>query len=530
MLMDGRSVPPGTELVADLCIVGAGAAGITLGLALAGQGIDVLLLESGGLDPDMDSQALAAGEVGGIGYVPLQSARIRCFGGSTGHWQGWCRPFNAIDFEHRPWVPHSGWPISLRDLQPYYPRAQEICELGSFDYDPKDWNLTDVPLLPLAGKDVDTRLIQFSKPTRFGVRYRTPILAAPNIRLCLYSNLVRMEASNNGGEIRQLQMATLSGNRFKVKAKAYVLAAGGIDNARLMLASNQVVNTGIGNGNDLVGRYFADHIQLDTAGVFPLREDVSFNLYMENRTPRRELLQPNTTGAAIMGYLALSESVQRSARTLNYSCKIQDTYLSDYYLHSRSQDITESSKVEQMADKVRTIMNSVGDAVTIAGERVVGRKPKFYKLATTQEQAPNPASRVMLGEKVDALGMRVAKLQWQLTDLDRHTIKVAVQRLVQAFGAPGIARLQVPVDLDAKEWPSNIGCSWHHCGTTRMHADPRQGVVDADCKVHGMRNLYIAGSSVFTTNGNGNPTLTIVALTLRLAEHLRKVFQGKVQP
>lgn len=525
MLIDGRSVAAGTELTADLCIIGAGAAGITLGVALAGQGFDVLLLESGGLEPDVESQALAGGEVGGIGYWPLQSARIRCFGGSTGHWQGWCRPLEPIDFEKRSWVPHSGWPIRLSDVQPYYPRAQEMCELGTFDYDPKDWDLKELPPMPL-GDDVRTRLIQFSTPTRFGVRYRTHIIAAANIRLCLYSNVVRMDPTANGSQLTRLNMATLAGNKFSVKAKVYVLAAGGIDNPRLMLASNQVLNTGIGNANDLVGRYFADHIQLDTAGVFPLRDDVSFHLYMENRTPKRNLLEPGSVGGAIMGYLSLSENVQRAARTLNYSCKIQETYLSDYYLHSRSQEITESSKIAQMADKVRTIMNSVGDAVSIAGDRAAGKARKFYKLATTQEQAPNPASRVVLGEKRDALGIRVARLEWQLTDLDRHTIKVAVGRLAQAFGKSGIARLQVPIDLDAKEWPSNIGCSWHHCGTTRMHADPKQGVVDANCKVHGMQNLYVAGSSVFTTNGHGNPTLTIVALSLRLADHLRKVFGG----
>jgi choline dehydrogenase-like flavoprotein len=524
MLIDGRSVPAGTELATDLCIVGAGAAGITLGLALAGQGFEVTLLESGGMEPDVDSQSLAAGEVGGIGYLPLQTARIRCFGGSTGHWQGWCRPFDAIDFEKRPWVPHSGWPIRLADVQPYYPRAQEICELGTFDYDPKDWNLKAVPPLPLAGDDVHTRLLQFSTPTRFGVRYRTRILAAPNIKLCLYSNVISMESAANGSQINRLRIATLSGNRFSVRAKVYVLAAGGIDNPRLLLASNQVINTGIGNANDLVGRYFADHIQLDTAGIFPLRDDVSFELYMENRTPKRSQLDPKSVGAAVMGYLTLSENVQRSARTLNYSCKIQETYLSDYYLHSRSQEITPSSKVTQMADKVRTIMNSVTDAVSIAGDRATGKQRTFYKLATTQEQAPNPASRVLLGQQRDALGVRVARLQWELMDLDRHTIKVAVARLVQAFGTPGIARLQVPIDLDATEWPSNLGCSWHHCGTTRMHADPKQGVVDADCKVHGVQNLYVAGSSVFTTNGHGNPTLTIVALSLRLADRLRKLF------
>ena len=126
----------------------------------------------------------------------------------------------------------------------------------------------------------------------------------------------------------------------------------------------------------------------------------------------------------------------------------------------------------------------------------------------------------------DALGMPVPRLEWQLTELDRHTIKVAANHLVEAFSAAGIARLQIPIDLDANEWPSNIGCSWHHCGTTRMHADPKRGVVDANCKVHGMQNFYIAGSSVFPTNGQGNPTLNIVTLSLRLADHLAKVFNS----
>ncbi len=130
MLIDGRSVPRGSEREADLCIIGAGAAGITLALQLARAKFRVLILESGGLEPEAQTQMLAAGEIGGIGYVPLVSARIRAFGGSTGHWAGWCRPFESIDFEARPWVPHSGWPIGLAELEKYYPRAQEICELG----------------------------------------------------------------------------------------------------------------------------------------------------------------------------------------------------------------------------------------------------------------------------------------------------------------------------------------------------------------------------------------------------------------
>jgi choline dehydrogenase-like flavoprotein len=256
-----------------------------------------------------------------------------------------------------------------------------------------------------------------------------------------------------------------------------------------------------------------------------MRDDVSFGLYTdEDRGIRYD--GPGGTTAKILAKLGLTESAQRREKTLNYSCKIGQTYLSDYFLHSRSQKITAASSVEKMADKLRTIASSVSEAVTIASKRVMGKEQTFYKAITTQEQAPNPASRVLLGTERDALGMPVARLEWRLSELDHHTVKVAATRMVEAFGASGVARLQIPIDLDATDWPSNMGCSWHHCGTTRMHADPKQGVVDANCKVHGMENFYIAGSSVFTTNAKGNPTLTLVTLSLRLADHLRKVFSS----
>ena len=523
MLIDGRNVANGSELSTGVCIVGAGPAGISLGCAFSGKGFDVTILESGGLQAEPETQALAVGEIGGIGYVPLESARLRAFGGATGLWGGWCRPFDEIDFEERPWVPHSGWPIKKVDLDPYYLQAQNLCELGPFDYDPANWDLNATPPLPLRDADVRTRLVQFSKPTRFGVRYRSPILGSPNVRLLIHSNVVQIEPYENS-QIKQLHVATLEGNRFTIKAKIYVLAAGGIENARLLLASNQVINTGIGNTHDVVGRYYADHMQLDTAAVFPMRQDVPFNLYLgEDRSTMRRPRVEGGTPVAVMGYLTLSAELQKSAQILNYSCKIPRTSLGDYYLHTQSQRITGAPIRRKMAERLRTLMDSASDAMSISYRRVFGKEHTFYKIVTTQEQAPNPSSRVMLGRTKDRLGVPVARLQWELTDLDRHTLKVAVARLRSAFDASGVARLNVPIDLDDPLWPSNIGCSWHHCGMTRMHDDPKRGVVDANSCVHGIHNLYMAGSSVFTTNGHGNPTLTVVALTLRLADRITQV-------
>src|SRR6185437_16163317 len=191
-------VPNGAKVTADLCVVGAGAAGISLCLQLANTSLSIALIESGGQEPDPATQQLAAGENTGLAYFPLDSARLRCFGGTTAHWGGYCRPFYDIDFEERSWVPHSGWPIRRSDLLPLYPTAQTLCQIGPFDYEPQDWQLSDAPPLPLAGQDVRSRLIQFSPPTRFGIRYRSAIASAPNIRTYLHSNVLAVVPTVDG--------------------------------------------------------------------------------------------------------------------------------------------------------------------------------------------------------------------------------------------------------------------------------------------------------------------------------------------
>ena len=529
MHFDGRAVPGDTELTADLCIIGAGAAGISIALELAGSPISVLLLESGGFDPDPQTQALAKGEVVGLPTFPLEVSRLRFFGGTTGHWGGFCRGFDPIDFEARPWVPHSGWPITHAEVVQHYDRAHELCQVGPADYEPDQWDLTETPPLPLGGKNVRTRLVQFSPPTRFGVRYRDAVVKAPNISLYLNSNVTSIRPDANGKRIARLDVATLSGNRFTVKARNYVLAVGGIENPRLLLASNQVMQRGVGNDTDLVGRYFSDHINLDTAAIIPLSKKFNFKLYArDNRRVARRPLRNGGRLASLMGLLDLDPSVQRGQRTLNYSAEVQPTYFSDHFMHSERYEIPvqsdtgEKSRFREVKETLSTIYRNLSDAAsaTFGGESV---PDSYYELMSTQEQAPNPSSRVTLGAHKDALGMPMARLEWRLTDLDRHTVKVAVQQIAQALGAGQVGRLRVSVDLDAAQWPLFMQSSWHHCCTTRMSADPRMGVVDGDLRVHGLANLYIAGSSVFATNSSSNPTVTIIALSIRLARHLKQI-------
>ncbi|HKU15983.1 MAG TPA: GMC family oxidoreductase [Steroidobacteraceae bacterium] len=504
-----------------------------MALELASTSLSVVLLESGGFDVESDTQELATGEIAGLPTFPLVVSRLRCFGGATGHWGGRCRPLDASDFAERPWVPHSGWPITLNDVLPHYVRAQEICQLGAYDYDPASWDLRDSPPLRLPGGAVGTRLLQISPPTHFGVRYRTNVVKAPNVRLTLHSNVVQIVPEANGQSIKAVEVATLAGKRFTVRARSYVLATGGVENPRLLLASDRVIRGGIGNQHDLVGRYFADHINLDTAGVFPLETATSYDLYQQDSRARtRHKLDGTGRPGALLGMLDLSPHVQQQSRTLNFMAELSRSDWSGYFLHSDRFDFEMDSgqsalrsKLAEAREVLSTLWRNLSDAVARPFQSTSEGGNVFYRVITEQEQAPNPESRVTLGATKDRLGIPRARLAWRLTELDRHTIKVAVKEIAGAMGTTGMARVKALWDLDATDWPVHMQSSWHHCGTTRMHADPKRGVVDADCRVHGISNLYIAGSSVFPINGSANPTLTIVALSLRLAQHLKQTLQ-----
>ncbi len=525
MILDGRSIPSGTVLDADICVIGAGAAGITLALQLAGNALSIIVLESGGLDPDLDTQSMYRGELTGLPNYPLDACRLRYFGGSTGHWGGWCRPLDPIDFEQRDWVPGSGWPIAYQELARFYPRAQEICRIGDANYTVSGWDLSGAPPLPLTGNDVSTKLIQFSLPIRFGTVYREAIEQAKNIRVLLHSNLTDIELAANGQHAEAVKVATLAGGHYAVRAKQYVLATGGIENARVLLACKRVMKNGIGNDRDQVGRHFMDHIQLDCAQLLPVNPKLNVDLYqLSSRHTLRQPIGRQAPPVGVMGYLVLSDALQRRARVLNYSANMYLSYWSDYFLHVDNPDNSDKSAWRVTADAVETIWENLKEAADMALERLPGRdKKQFYKIQATQEQAPNPNSRVMLTTERDALGMPRAQLDWRLSDIDRFSLMEALKHIAGALGASDVARMHVPMDFTKEELPAYMRGSWHHYGTTRMSADSRTGVVDANCKVHGLANLFVAGSSVFPTSGNGNPTLSIVAMSARLAEHLQAI-------
>lgn len=512
MFVDGRSIEEGSVLLSDVAIIGAGAAGITLARALAGTHLSVTLIESGGLDFEPDTQALYEGETTGISY-PLDSSRLRYFGGSTNHWGGWCRPFDAIDFEQRDWVAHSGWPITRAELNPFYERALEVCQIPSFAFDDVNaWSdgARNTPL-DLPGNDVLTRFFIYSPPTRFGQVYRNAIANAPNIRTLLHSNVLEIVPDETAKSVQSLKLATLNGNKFEVRPRICILATGGIENARLLLLSNSVEKAGLGNRNGIVGRYFMEHPHIERPVEMLFTDPGLVAAYYRTYTK---------IGASnIRAVFMFSNEYQRRERRVG---SVMTFYEAKEYRTDQENEEKDPDNSRRLEPGLLNLIRST-TSTPASGPRLGQR----YGSGCATEQVPNPMSRVMLSHERDALGQNRVKLDWRLSGDDRRNLRRNMEALARTIGQWGEGRVRV-LFADREKWEEAEGWGNHHMGTTRMAKDPRKGVVDADCRVHGLSNLYVAGSSVFTTSSTVNPTLTIVALALRLADHVQLRFSQGV--
>lgn len=511
MHTDARTLDDGTTIEGDLCIIGAGAAGISMALEWAGTSHDVILLEGGGFEVETQMQDLYKGEILGQPYFPLNAARLHAFGGTTGHWAGFCAPYDPIDFENRDWVPHSGWPIARQDLDPFYARAQKLVELGPYEYEAVYWTrqAPDRRELPLSRDVVWTKMWQFSPPTRFGTTYRDEITEADNVHLYTYANAVEVEANEPVRAAEGIRVKTPNGKEHRARARHYVLACGAIQNARLLLASNRQAPDGLGNDHDLVGRYFMEHIEMPGAQLI-LAQPQPMDLYMMT------FLETKARGE-----LSLTADVQREQRILNGVASLDPGVYE--VLRGTFQQYTPEFVKKNLRLSPEELKAIIEQAQQDAPDQPPPSEQRAFKLFTRQEQAPNPHSQVTLSDETDALGMPRVALDWQLTDLDKRSMRTFYETLGREMGRSGLGRVRLLEWLQADDasWPDFVSGAWHHMGTTRMHEDPSQGVVDAHCRVHGIGNLYVAGSAVYPTAGTANPTLTLIALTLRLSDHLK---------
>jgi choline dehydrogenase-like flavoprotein len=519
MIEDFRGRDDGVVIESDLCVIGAGAAGIALAREFSGTRRTLCLIESGGLEPEAATQALYEGRNVGAPYPPLEATRLRYFGGTTNHWDGHCRPLDAIDFETRPWVPYSGWPITRQDLDPFYARAHAVLELGPYQYAPEAWRTTLPGLIAFQPERLVNRLWQYSPPTRLGIRYRDALARAANVRVLLNTNAVEIVVNAAATTVEAVRLKTLDGKAGTVRPKAVVLACGGIENARLLLASNRVMRTGLGNGHDRVGRFFLEHPHAQIAFAVPTAPLDRFRVYFGGI----EATAPAGT-AVIQAKPGLSESLQRRERLLNGCIDVGYGYdRSPGYLSLRH--VAKAFGRGAVPDDLGgAVLRMVGDLDGLA----VGLYRRFtdenvFWFGANAEQAPNPESRVTLDDTVDTLGLPRARLDWRLSAIDKRTTRVACRVVGEELARLGIARMRIDdwLLVEDARW-TELGIRYHHMGTTRMSDDPTQGVVDRHGRVHGLANLYVAGSSVFPTAGYANPTLTIVALALRLADYLKE--------
>ena len=497
--IDARTLDTATVLEPDLAIIGGGPAGISLALALADTKLNVLLLESGGMNFDPQNQKLYAGAQTGQRYIALDAGRLRLLGGSTNHWGGWCRPLDAIDFERRDGMPHSGWPFPKTALDTYYPRAQKLVEAGPWLYDKAGASVAALGApLKLGDGGLYTSWFQFSKtrdgqlPTYFGHRYEEDLKRAPRVTPMLHANVTGIRLTKDAQRVDHLDVATLNaqggaGKHFTVKPRVTVLACGGMENVRLLLASNDVAANGIGNQNDLVGRFFADN---------PIPRDV----------------------ATLVSFAGPLAPYYGNNLAVGKGPVLQATFApTDAFRQARK--VTASlTTVEQPVD-----LDETGKAAVITTAIALGvdaSNAKAYSLGCGLELLPDPERRLTLTGQKDALGLPRLKLNMRMADADFSLYHDTLRELGRQLLAAGTGMLKI---ARRESWSENMDWGNHHLGTTRMHDDPKQGVVNADGRVHGAGNLYVAGSSVFPTYSASNPTLNLIALTLRLADHLKKV-------
>jgi choline dehydrogenase-like flavoprotein len=532
------------DFFADICIVGAGPAGISIARSFIGTSLSVCLVESGGLAGEDRNQELYAGSSIGCPELDPATSRMRAFGGSCNVWGGGCVPLSTLDLGPRDWVPHSGWPLSYDEIEPYYRRAQEVCGIESHDFTEGTF-LTPPARAPVAfenGKLVNQNFVL--SPVFFGDAYRSELERAANITVLLHANLLEFEAAPAGSSVTRARIGALDGRRGMIRARQYVLACGGIENARLLLLSNSVAPNGLGNDRDLVGRYFMDHPSGKLGTLFTDAPDPLTRPYDRSggKGPAPSFPELCLSDQAVQAHQLLSGRVRpvaveapapkgiRALRDLkNAFLPVDDESLAlEGMMRARRSDEpgNDEGEAKQGIGKLGLRVGVGSWDIAHAVWRKLTDKPTVRSTHVDVigyfEQAPNPDSRVTLGDEIDALGQRKVCVDWRLTELDWHTYRTAAglfgTELANSCG--GKFQLEPWLQEGSDAVPQLRGTA-HHLGTTRMSDDPNLGVVDRQCRVHGVDNLYVVGSSVFPTGGWAFPTFTIVALSMRLAEHLR---------
>lgn len=498
-IINAADLDDGSELRSAVAIIGGGAAGIAVALRLAARGVDSVLCESGTDDREERTQDLYMGESNG--YWDLTATRLRYFGGSTNHFNGQSRPLGVVDFEPAPWRPGHAWPIAHTQLMRHVPDAMDLLGLAPGSWDIDDW-FDDLPATTVAGTPGFEPLMFQARAASMGATHRHTLAASGRCTVVFGVNATAVVLDDAATRVDGIELVTLSGSQLTVVADAYVVATGGIESARLLLASDQQVVDGVGNSSGLVGRYFADHPA--TPALRLVRSPgSSWSL------PERQVPGPYGDVSAL-ARLGISDDTQARLGVPGF--------------HLRTWSYPEPSQQLVVGAAGRSDAAVVDAAVLDAGVAALldplGPPPDIaWRVTIGFDTSPNRSSRVVLSDVVrNELGERAAEVQWRFTSDDEANMAAVVELVARQFAMLGVGRLDT--NPPAGTWAESIEGQHHHMGTLRMSASASAGVVDTDLRLHDVANLYAAGSAVFPTYGHVNPTLNIVALSLRLGNHL----------
>jgi len=496
MIVDAAQLADRSTITARVVVIGGGVVGIALSRQLADAGLEVAMLESGGLRPEAGASDLYAGSMtvgtsadgaeDNDGY--LTASRVRCLGGAGNVWGGKCGPLDPIDFEKRAWVPYSGWPVDRAALEPFYDRACALLELPRFRRPEPGKNWPE-PLF-------EHRTTAFAPRTRAYTRYTGALADGPfqaykdaatnhpRITVYLNANVTNIGLRADGRRVESLTVRTLNGRTHTAQAASYVLATGGIENVRLLLASNTVVPAGIGNHSDWLGRAFQGHttVNVNPAAIWAMKSAEAMEPYDISRSDG-----PHTV-------LGFSDGYQTAKRQLNVTMTLAGP--------GSNHPATTTALKAVTANAMKT---------------AAGMQRAVYLMI---EHPPNRDSRITLSSSArDALGMPRVQLEMRHQEAELAALEEMIATVARELGRCRSGRLQW--SATRKDWIASMkSLSRHHMGATRMASSPSDGVVDEHCAVHGVGNLHIAGSSVFPTSGLCNPTLTLLALAFRLGDRL----------
>ena len=509
-----ESLPNQTKLSSDICIVGAGPAGISIAKELIDSGLSVIVLESGDFEFEAATQKLYSGQVlENLPPEPLDVSRLRFFGGSSNCWSGSCGPFDPIDFNPRTWITDSGWPLTRDDLHGYYERAHALIGLGPYDYRVSSWTNDDWDLFDMSGTDV-MNIARQKNLQRFGPEYQADLENADNIQVIFHANLTAIRTNEALNHVTAVEATALGGESITVEARKIVLACSGVGNARLLLAF------GFGEKLPALGRYFSFHPRMRTGQL------MLANPIQRSRFPYRWHYVNDTR---MKFQFSLPEQVQEREKLPNHAAIIREVTLPNTTGYNAGKRLYNRLRGrinwDGVTDDLYDVLTDLDGAYSQWNRRHTEHQISLLTVDTYMDQSPHPDSRVLLSQEKDALGIPQAKIDWTCFEHEPAAVQRFNEILASSFGAAGVGRMKIVDDIADPEHfrvlARELGGGAHQIGTTRMSQDVSRGVVDENCLVHGLDNLFCAGSSVFCTTSWVNPTTTIVALAVRLADHLR---------